>query len=73
MKVTDLSGLLLAPPICTWPGVETSSWPELELLCQSLAGPAGGRGKVVAEEGLGLHRWKKGEGLEVSFSSLSFD
>ena len=53
LKVTDLSGLLLAPPICTCPGVETSSWPELELLR-----PAGARGKVVAEESLGLLRWK---------------
>ena len=39
LKVTYLSGLLLAPSICTWPGVDISSWPELELLCHSLAWP----------------------------------
>ena len=52
LKVTYLSGLLLAPSIFTWPGVDISSWPELELLCHSLACTTGGRGKVVAEEGL---------------------
>ena len=53
-KVTDLSGLLLASSICTWPGVDIFSWPELELLCHSLFWPAGGRWEVVAEEGLGV-------------------
>ena len=44
LKVTDISGLLLAPSICIWPGVDISSWPELELLCHNLTWPlVGGR------------------------------
>ena len=35
-------------------GVDINSWPELELFCHSLAWPAGGRRKVVAEEGPGV-------------------
>ena len=54
LLLTDLSDLLLAPSICTWPGVDINSWPELELFCHSLSWPAGGRRKAVAEEGPGV-------------------
>ena len=54
LLLTDLSDLLLASSSRTWPGVDMNSWPELEILCHSLAWPAWGRRKVVAEEGPGM-------------------